>query len=133
MLIISPIFALVKREIKIKIYFFRGRESHPRGYKKGCRAVARQPQCNSFVSRRRKRYGDRKVGTCSIFQLFAGKYIKINSAAAKRIIAALPLCEQIFLAVDRLYLIRRCGLFPSVQNKPLCPYGGVAVCSVLGS
>ena len=73
---------------------------------------------------------DMVVGT--IIQLFAGKYIKINSAAAKRIIAAFPFFEKIFLAVNRLYFVCRRGLFPPVQNKSLCPYGGDAVRFIFG-
>ena len=67
------------------------------------------------------------------YQLFAGKYIKINSSTTKRIITGLPFSKEIFRAADCLYFIRRRGFITPVQNKPLCPHGGDAVCSVLGS
>ncbi len=73
---------------------------------------------------------DMVVGT--IIQLFAGKHVPVHSAAAKRIIAAFPFFEKIFLAVNCLYFVCRRGLFPPVQNKPLCPYGGDAVRFIFG-
>lgn len=40
------------------------------------------------------------------YQLFAGKYIKINSSTTKRIITGLPFSKEIFRAADCLYFIR---------------------------